>query len=323
MGAVAAVTRLDTGERYAVKVLAAELEGTPQMLQRFRREARVLDSIDHPAIVRIHDCGESGDGVFIVMELLSGETLQERLGSVGRMTAEDLAPIVDGLCYALAAIHRAGIVHRDLKPGNVFLPTGGGPAVKLIDFGSAKGDGADRITQTGQIVGTLRYMAPEQLTGGRIDERTDVYAVGAIAYRALSGRPPFPREWYPAVRAILQGAAPPLSGVGHEIAAVIDRAMAATPAQRFTDVRSFAAAFRAAVSATRRATPAPGADTRSTISQGSAPQGRGWNMRVVALAWAACLVLGFGGTAVALHVTSDTRAVSVGEPEHGVVLSDP
>ena len=306
MGAVAAVTRLGTGERYAVKVLLAELGRSAPMLERFRREARVLDFVRHPGIVRIHDCGESKDGVFIVMELLDGETLQERLQEDERLLVEDLLPIVEALCDALASVHRVGIVHRDLKPSNVFLPAGGEPAVKLIDFGSAKPvEGAD-ITQAGQIVGTIRYMAPEQVSGGRVDERTDVYAVGAIVYRALAGRPPFPRDWHLAVRAILEGHVPRLSGVAPEVARVVERAMSVARGDRFSDIRSFAAAFRDAVHAAQSAAaaaaepPAPPAGVR---------QASRWNRRVVALAAAAGLVLGFGATALVRHLAPPSEPI--------------
>ena len=319
MGVVVAATTLETGERYAVKVLRAELGCSSPMLERFRREARVLDSVQHPGIVRIHDCGQSEDGVFIVMELLEGETLQERLQTAGRLAVEELLPIVEALSEALASVHRVGIVHRDLKPSNVFLPAGGDPVAKLIDFGTAKPiEGAD-ITQAGQIVGTIRCMAPEQVSGGRVDERTDVYAVGAIVYRALAGRHPFSRDF--TIRAILAGHVPRLLGVAPEVARVVERAMAVARGDRFPDIRSFAHALREAVQTARSA-------TIPRSAPAVVPNESRWNRRVVAIAAAVGLVLGFGGTALVHHVASTgpiVRALDETpvQPPFGVMGLDP
>ena len=249
MGMVVEATEVSSSRRCAVKVLRSRFIDSAAVVERFRREARILDAIEHPAIVRIHDCGETHDGVFIAMELLHGETLLERLRREGTLSPAVLVPIVDALCDALAAVHAAGVIHRDLKPANVFLVEGGEAPVKLIDFGVAKVLELQRLTLTGQVVGTVSYMAPEQITGKPVDIRADIYAIGVILHGALHGRPSFPRETHLAMRAIIEGAAPPLTGVPAPVAAVIAKAMAIEPRERHSSAKKLARAFREAVAA--------------------------------------------------------------------------
>jgi serine/threonine-protein kinase len=264
MGVVVEATDVARGGTCAVKVLRSRFVDSTTVVERFRREARILDAIEHPAIVRIRDCGETEQGVFIAMELLRGETLLERLRREGVMSPAALAPIVEGLCDALAAVHAEGVIHRDLKPANVFLPEGGETAVSLIDFGVAKVLDLARLTLTGQVVGTLSYMAPEQLSGRPVDERVDIYAVGVMLHGALRGKPPFPREAHLAVQAILAGDVPALESVPAPIAAVVAKAMAIDPGHRFGTARELASAFRSAVAA-------PSPDTATTRAIGAAP----------------------------------------------------
>src|SRR5215471_11969026 len=194
------------GRDAAIKVLLPELSKNEDVVARFFTEARATAAIRHPGIVEILDCDVLPSGrAYIVMEFLQGENLAERLARVGSFADEmqTAASIVVQVAGALAAAHAKGIVHRDLKPDNVFLcgeaAPGVPPPVKILDFGIAKlvaddGQGKNK-TRTGSLLGTPTYMSPEQCRGaGSIDHRTDIYALGCMAFEMLAGRPPFVRS---------------------------------------------------------------------------------------------------------------------------------
>jgi serine/threonine-protein kinase len=196
MGAVFRAHHVHLRKDVAVKVLRADLTGSPDIVERFRREAEIASALEHDNIVRVTDFGRSESGhLFIVMELLSGESLFERLRREGFLPPEEAVPILWQICAALEAAHALGVIHRDLKPENVFLArTGSGREVtKLLDFGIAKitDPAKESETQAGIVVGTPEYLSPEQAMGTPIDGRADLYAVGLIAWRALAGRHPF------------------------------------------------------------------------------------------------------------------------------------
>src|SRR3989441_5769857 len=177
------------GRTVALKLMR-EVIGGPVGVERFWREARAAAALSHPHICQIHELGDESGRPFIVMERLTGETLAERLLR-GSLPARETAQIALGLLSALQALHERGLVHRDLKPSNVFLATHG---VKLLDFGVAHAVGAvpaetsTRLTAPGIMVGTTHYMAPEQITGERIDGRVDLFAVGAVLFECLIGQ---------------------------------------------------------------------------------------------------------------------------------------
>ena len=161
--------------------------------RRFWREARAAASVNHPNICQIYEIGEDDGELFIAMELLEGEALAERLRG-GPLSLAEAVPIGLGILAALAALHARGIVHRDLKPSNVFLTAHG---VKLLDFGLARRESeellktATEVTHAGMLVGTPRYMSPEQIAGDAVDARSDLFAAGAILFEMLAGRPAF------------------------------------------------------------------------------------------------------------------------------------
>jgi len=246
------------GASVAVKLLRSEFSGDPEAVERLRREGQVLEALEHPGIVSFEAQGVLPDGrLFLAMELLEGETLGDRLRRVPRMDPADLSPVVRGVAGALAAAHEAGVVHRDLKPDNVFLVDGGdrdpGGGVKLLDFGISKVYGSASLTRTGQIVGTPRYMAPEQLLGeGDLDVRVDVYALGVMLYEALAGTPPYVGS-APAdlVVAILNGQPAPLDAarpdLPPELTAVVMRALSRAREARPASATAFAEAWQRAV----------------------------------------------------------------------------
>src|SRR5712692_11947026 len=185
----------------AVKVLPANLSADSSLRQRLEREAKAVSKLSHPHICTLHDIGHQ-DGVdFLVMELVEGETLEHRL-TKGPLLTEQTIRFAAQIADALAKAHKLGIVHRDLKPSNVMLTKTG---AKLMDFGLAKAYGPapmatalteiteeqSNLTAEGTIVGTLQYMAPEQLEGKEVDSRTDIFALGAVIYEMATGKPAF------------------------------------------------------------------------------------------------------------------------------------
>jgi serine/threonine-protein kinase len=197
MGSVYECEHLALGRRVAVKVLHPAQARKKASVQRFHHEAHVAGAIGHPNICEIYDVGELEDGSpFLVMELLQGETLADRIASEGALAFDDIIEIVTQMLSGLVAAHEKGIIHRDIKPENVFLTqrTGLAPLVKLLDFGISKVAGADdlNLTRTGMVMGTPFYMSPEQARGDRnLDRRVDLYATGVVTYECLTGRRPF------------------------------------------------------------------------------------------------------------------------------------
>ena len=178
-------TRLDRD--VALKFLASSIHAS---LERFRREAQAISALSHPNICTIHDIGEYQGQPFLVMELLEGHDLRQRIAA-GRLPLEDVLAIGIEICKGLQAAHARGIVHRDIKPANIFLTSDGG--VKILDFGLAKSIGAETasLTETGSTLGTLAYMAPEQARGQDVDARSDLFSLGAVLYEMAAGQPPF------------------------------------------------------------------------------------------------------------------------------------
>lgn len=247
MGLVlAARDEAEGGRAVALKLLHPELATDPEMQRRFRREAAVLRALDHPSVVHVLDLGSDERGrLFTVMELLEGETLLARLERRGRLSLDEVSAIARGIGAALDAVHAHGVLHGDLKPANVFLlgpddPASSAPTIKLVDFGTSKVHGLERLTRTGELVGTPTFMAPELLTGdGAIDARIDVYAFGVLLYEALAAAPPF-TERHPGklLFQIVMGQGAPL--VTHRpdlpphVLAAVARAMSAKKDDRFT-----------------------------------------------------------------------------------------
>jgi eukaryotic-like serine/threonine-protein kinase len=215
--------------------------------QRFWREARAAASVNHPNICQIYEIGDDRGELFIAMELLEGEVLSDRLHR-GPMRPADALPIGLGMLAALAALHSRAIVHRDLKPSNVFLTAHG---VKLLDFGLARPelDAAAAMTRTGVVMGTPRYMAPEQATGEALDARSDLFAAGAILFEMLAGRPAFAGRTVVEVLHATRYEQPPALTGSPAVAAldrVIRRALAKRPEERPASAEAMADDLRGA-----------------------------------------------------------------------------
>ena len=252
MGHVYQALDRQLGRRVAVKLLHDE-RNDPSATERFVREARSAASLEHPHACRLYELGEHQGQTFLVMELLEGELLSERLlrGAMPMAEAIDvLLPLMD----AVGALHCAGLIHRDLKPSNVFLTEQG---VKLLDFGLARHTRpetaltAPSLTMAGAVAGTLRYMAPEQVTGDPVDELTDVFALGVMFYEMLTGHIPFNAatnvDW---LNAVLREDPQPLNQPGLEpIEPVIRRALQRRSADRFASVGEMSSALSSVVAA--------------------------------------------------------------------------
>ncbi|WP_437762844.1 serine/threonine-protein kinase [Sorangium sp. So ce764] len=255
-GAVYEAIHLRTGARVAMKVLHGTLAASPKMVKRFLREIEVVRLLNHPGIVEIHDAGELADGrPFYVMEHLDGVTLDVLLRQEGRLSPEQALELLEPVCSALDAAHAAGIIHRDVKGSNIFVSRGAPRAVKLLDFGIAKlmepDEGASGFTTAGRAPGTLTIMAPEQILGGVLDARVDVYALGVLLHRLLTGKLPFySPDATELLRQHLEEPAPRPSRrtpLPPALDAVVLRCMEKQPEHRYPSVKSFLYTLREAV----------------------------------------------------------------------------
>jgi hypothetical protein len=250
------------GRTMAIKVLDRQLAICPRAFMRFMWEARVASRVRHPHVVDVVDFGRLFDGrPYLVMELLAGESLEDRLTRTGPLAVDAAVAIVDALAAALGAVHAAGIVHRDIKPSNVFL-CAGGDHVKLLDFGIAKlvrPDPDDRpiVTTVNTRMGTSAVAAPEAIRGAPVDARTDVYGLGVTLYRMLTARWPYAAAEDTEIERLHLEAEPvppsQLAAVSGEVDAVVERALAKDPDDRYDNAPSLAAALRTAARCAGRA----------------------------------------------------------------------
>jgi serine/threonine-protein kinase len=262
MGQVYRAEHVIIGRKAAIKVLSAEVASDPDVVARFFNEARAVNDIRHPNIVEVTDLGHIGSVPYIVMEMLEGETLEDRLARVGALDPATTARILAQVASAVGAAHEHGMVHRDLKPANIFLcrhpdyPD----FVKVLDFGIAKltslrGQSNENRTACGAIIGTPAYMSPEQCLGDtNLDFRSDIYSLGVVVYQMVTGRRPFEAE--AAGRLIMCHVQEPPPApcslnprLPTSVGAVILRALEKQREQRFASMREFREAFVAAVAA--------------------------------------------------------------------------
>ena len=261
--------------RVAVKVLPARLSREASALIRFEREAKALAALSHPNIVTIFDVGRHGGTAFAVMELLTGATLRQRLER-GRLPVAAAVEVAAQAARGLAAAHAAGIVHRDLKPENLFLTAGGptGGSLKILDFGIAftapragLGAAPTRLTLVHSILGTARYMSPEQARGESCDHRSDIFSLGAVLYEMLAGSPAFPGDTpQAAFHAVTELEPPPLGrlcpAAGPQLARLVQCCLAKEPARRYQSASDLAFQLEALAetpAGRRRALPRAGA----------------------------------------------------------------
>ncbi|HEY9757429.1 MAG TPA: serine/threonine-protein kinase [Oculatellaceae cyanobacterium] len=198
-GVVYKVRQVLLNKEFALKSLSKDSVNDLSLV-RFQREAQACFSLNHPSIIKVHDFGLTSDGLpFLVMELLNGETLTDRIGRTGPLPIEETVDIIIQACFGLAYAHENGVVHRDIKSSNIMLmknlPVGREGSVKIVDLGIAKftvqGDNQLTLTRTGEVFGSPLYMSPEQCGGLQTDQRTDIYSLGCVFFECLTGAPPF------------------------------------------------------------------------------------------------------------------------------------
>ena len=266
MGAVYLGEHLSIRHRAAIKVLHPLFANQPEVVARFFNEACAVNVVSHPSLLDIYDYGQAeGIGAYLVMEYLEGESLEAYLAREKKMPLALAVQVIGRIASPLSAAHAQGIIHRDLKPANVFLlPDPDHPGelrIKLLDFGIAKLNAASGIaankTKTGMLLGTPLYMSPEQCLGEAIDRRTDIYALGVIAYELLCGRPPFSSGGFATILADhVETPPPPLRrwspALPTEVEAAVLMALAKSPDERFAAAIAFGNALAAAAGAASR-----------------------------------------------------------------------
>src|SRR5437588_1092972 len=247
----------------ALKILHAQYTGDDEFVERFKREARAVAQLSHPNIVTVIDRGEDSGRQFIVFEYIDGENLKELVVRKGRLSVRDALQLALQVARGLAFAHEHGLVHRDVKPQNVLL-NGDGQA-KVTDFGIARTLTVDGVTQTGTVMGTSNYIAPEQASGQPVDVQTDVYSLGVVLYELLAGDVPFPGENFVSIAMKHVNEPPPnlldvRRDVPLRVAAAVDRALEKDPAQRFPSMDAFAAELEACLASLEH----PGDDEDAT-----------------------------------------------------------
>lgn len=268
----------DLDRRVAIKVILPQLVETPGFEERFRREARMVASLRHPHIVQLYDFDLIEGRAFMVMEYLEGGTLEAKLAAASQqgelLSLAETGRVLAAIASALDHAHARGIIHRDIKPSNILFTADDQPV--LSDFGVARlQDGAIRLTTSGGVVGSPAYMAPEQATGQTVDGRSDVYALGVVLYEAAMGRPPFAGAT-PTEVLFKHVQQPPPTGLNPNlppaVEAVILRALAKSPDQRFASAGALAQAFAAALRGEAPATAAPaGSDDPTLVGAPASP----------------------------------------------------
>ncbi|GFJ94697.1 hypothetical protein Prum_083390 [Phytohabitans rumicis] len=248
-------TDLLLGRTVAVKILLPTLSNDASFGARFLAESRMMAAVRHPGVVQVYDRGEcdlpeGGRATYLVMEYVDGEPLSARIAREGRLTAAETMSVVAQSARALDAAHAGGIVHRDVKPSNLLIRPDG--TVVLLDFGVARSTELTSLTRTSGVLGTAFYMAPEQASQRPVSAATDVYALGAVAYHALAGHPPFMGESPLAIAMMHVEAQPPElpADVPPPVRAVVVRAMAKNPADRYPTAAAMADAAEAAAAGT-------------------------------------------------------------------------
>jgi len=247
MGIVYLAVDVNLDREVAIKVLPAHLTEPSGVRDRFLREARTSAKLSHPNIVPVYRADEKDGVVFFVMRHVDGESLAERLAAQGPLAPLDAARLLEQVALALDYAHARGVIHRDIKPENILLERGSNSAV-VTDFGIARLMEAAPATATGQVLGTVHYMSPEQVLGERVDGRSDVYSLGVVGFKAVTGQLPFDSRSATAVLVEHVMKEPPTvrsvgPGVPEQLAAIIDRCLAKDPAARYQTAGALASAL--------------------------------------------------------------------------------
>jgi serine/threonine protein kinase len=255
MGVIYRATDTSLDRTVALKLIAPELALSPGFRRRFTSESKIAASLDHPNVIPIFAAGEHEGELFLVQRFVEGNDLRHEIEAEGPMSVDQVTQILAQAASALDAAHAAGLVHRDVKPANMLITTSG--HLYLMDFGLSKRllKDADE-TQTGRFFGTLNYVSPEQIRGGDVDHRADIYGLGCVLFHLLTGHVPFPVDGQEAKLWAHVSEPPPLvssvrSDVPTGMDAIIARAMAKQPSERFDSAGELATAFAEAATSAR------------------------------------------------------------------------
>ena len=260
----------------ALKVMHPHLAQDDDFVRRFIGEAKAAAALSHPNVVAVYDQGADGANVFLAMEYLPGKTLRDLLDERGRLSAREAVDILQPVLSALGAAHRAGLIHRDVKPENVLLTTDG--QIKVADFGLARAESDSKQTKTGVMIGTVAYMAPEQVINGQADARSDVYAAGILLFELITGRQPHRADTplsvaYKHVNEQVPLPSSLVPGVPQRIDALVASATNRDPARRPSDANHFYALLSDTSLAlpAQGLTPPPSPDNATSILSVPAP----------------------------------------------------
>ncbi len=260
MGVVYRATQLALERPVAIKLIAPERAEDPVFRARFKVESRIASAIEHANVIPVYEAGEDEGLLFIAMRLVNGMDLDQLLGRAGPLQPARATRVIGQIAGALDAAHARGLVHRDVKPANVLLTVDEPEHAYLTDFGVARQMGAlTRVTRVGQWVGTLDYMAPEQIRGEDVNASADIYALTGLFYHCLTGKPPFPRDTEPATLWAHMTTPPPAPSsavpLPEQIDAIVARGMAKDPAERFDSASDLARACACALGVADDSTP--------------------------------------------------------------------
>ena len=229
MGLVYDAHELAYDRRVAFKVIAPNVANHPQFRRRFAEESKIAMRLEHPHIVPVYAAGMADGLLYIAMRFIDGVDLRTVIARERMLDLRRVIALLEQIASGLDAAHRLGQVHRDIKPANIMVQTldFAREHAYLMDFGLAKQAGASSVAESGNVIGTLDYVAPEQIQGGRVDARTDVYGLGATLFHVLSGHPPFPSEHYAAkLFAHLNAEPPKITTIRTDLPEAIDSVIA-------------------------------------------------------------------------------------------------
>jgi serine/threonine-protein kinase len=320
----------------AIKAIRPDLAAEPQIVERFRSEAKILAKVHHPAIATIYSFFRDGGELYLAMEFVRGRTLAQVLRQEGALAWPRAVALTAAALEGIDQVHRTGIIHRDLKPDNLMLTESGD--IKVMDFGIARAIGASHLTRTGLMVGTLRYMSPEQLRGEEVDHRADLYSLGVVLYEMLTGRVPFTGgSEYEAIRAQVEDPPVPpgtlVAGLPPWLDRVVLTALAKFPGQRFESAAAMADSLAAARPSPpsladlpthiRPAAPTPAgaaaipalASNLPLATAGNAADPATGSYRAIGLGRSRAFLLGIAGAVLFLAVAAGVAGFLRGRPE--------
>ncbi len=279
MSAVYKATDPNLKRTVAVKLIHPHLSDVAEFVDRFRKEANVVAQLRHPNIVQVFDFNRDGDDFYMVMEFVAGDTLRDRLdrlnGAGTHMPLVEVMKYAINICEAAEYAHQRNVIHRDIKPANVILDLQG--QAVLMDFGIAKIMGGPEYTATGATMGTALYMPPEQIRGERVDERSDIYAMGVMLFEMIGGRPPYQAK--SAMTVLMMHLGDPVPDVNQlrpdcpaDLKAVVEKAMAKAPAQRYQSAAEMNTDLERVLSALQRSLQAPTSVGKAAMAITAQPQ---------------------------------------------------